>query len=119
LHGHHWPGNVRELRNAVERAVLLCEASAIGPSDLGLSTSRPEGEPPGEGAFRFTLPSGGIPLKEAERRILLAALERVGWVQKEAAGLLGITKRAIHYKIELHGITHTSWTKNRPGGDEG
>ena len=30
LRRHHWPGNVRELRNAVERAVLLCEGSAIG-----------------------------------------------------------------------------------------
>jgi DNA-binding NtrC family response regulator len=34
LLGYPWPGNVRELRNAVERAVLLCEGAEIGPEDL-------------------------------------------------------------------------------------
>ncbi|MBI5015755.1 MAG: sigma-54-dependent Fis family transcriptional regulator [Deltaproteobacteria bacterium] len=120
LREHRWPGNVRELRNAVERAVLLTEAEVIGPADLGLGTPRPRSapEPQAQDTFRFSLPDQGVPLKEAERQILLTALERTGWVQKEAARLLGITKRAMHYKVELHGITHPSWTKNRPRPEE-
>ncbi|GAB4283647.1 MAG: sigma 54-interacting transcriptional regulator [Deferrisomatales bacterium] len=118
---HSWPGNVRELRNAVERAVLLAEGDAITEADLGLGEPlRPAAQatPPLQGqAFHFHFPPGGVPLKEAERELLLAALRAAGWVQKDAARLLGITKRAIHYKIEQHGITHPSWAKNRPKTD--
>ncbi|NTU59739.1 MAG: hypothetical protein HGA98_01625, partial [Deltaproteobacteria bacterium] len=58
-------------------------------------------------------------LKDAEKDLILAALDQAHWVQKDAAKLLGITKRAMHYKIELHGIMHPSWAKNRPqGGDD-
>jgi len=120
LRKHAWPGNVRELRNAVERAILLGEGPSVLPSDLGLE-SAPAPRPPlgdeeleGE-SFHFHFPPGGVTLKDAERELILAALHRSNWVQKDAANLLGVTKRAIHYKIEQHGITHPSWTKNRPG----
>ena len=122
LRRHTWPGNVRELRNAVERAVILAETDRIGAQDLGIEAAagpRPPGEWEGKD-FRFCFPPQGVSLEAAERELLLAALRRAHWVQKEAARLLGITKRAIHYKIEKHGITHPSWTKNRPpepGGD--
>jgi two-component system response regulator HydG len=36
LEAHDWPGNVRELRNAIERAVALCEGHAIDATDLGI-----------------------------------------------------------------------------------
>jgi DNA-binding NtrC family response regulator len=110
---HRWPGNVRELRNAVERAVLLCEGPSIAPADLGLE-ERGAPRSADTGSFRFHFPSAGLPLKEAEKELIVAALERAHWVQKEAAKLLGITKRAMHYKVELHSLTHPSWTKNRP-----
>jgi DNA-binding NtrC family response regulator len=119
LRGHAWPGNIRELRNAVERAVLLAEGPTVTPEDLRLErTHAPalrdddlEGE-----ILRFRFPAEGVTLKDAERDLILAALQRTGWVQKDAARLLGVTKRAIHYKIEQHGLTHPSWTKNRPKG---
>ncbi len=118
LRRHPWPGNVRELRNAVERAVLLSEGPVISASDLGLPEAAPPGPKDWEGeAFRFYFPPGGVPLDVAEKELLLAALRRARWVQKDAARLLGITKRAIHYKIEKYGITHPSWTKNRPPPD--
>jgi len=119
LREHAWPGNVRELRNAVERAILLGEGPSVLPADLGLESApaprAPRGGEDMEGkSFQFRFPAGGVPLKDAERELILAALHRSNWVQKDAAHLLGITKRAIHYKIEQHGITHPSWTKNRP-----
>ncbi len=115
LRRHTWPGNVRELRNAVERAVLLAEGDRITARDLGLEDApRPPPERWEGEAFRFEFPAEGVPLEVAERELVLAALRRAGWVQKEAARLLGITKRAMHYKIRKHGITHPSWTRNRP-----
>ncbi len=115
LRRHTWPGNVRELRNAVERAVLLAEGDRITARDLGLEDAPRHAPERWEGeAFRFEFPAEGVPLEVAERELVLAALRRAGWVQKDAARLLGITKRAMHYKIRKHGITHPSWTKNRP-----
>ncbi len=113
---HPWPGNVRELRNAVERAALLAEGDEIGPSDL--FPGIPEG---GElfGTWRPVLPPGGISFEEAERGILLAALERTGFVQKDAAQLLGISRRKLNYRVRRLGIRHPTWRRNRgpdPGG---
>ncbi len=117
LRRHTWPGNVRELRNAVERAVLLAEGDRITARDLGLEDApRPAPERWEGEAFRFAFPAEGVPLEVAEKELVLAALRRAGWVQKEAARLLGITKRAMHYKIRKHGITHPSWIRNRPPG---
>ena len=54
-----------------------------------------------------------LSLEEAERELILQALERCGWVQKEAARLLGISSRALNYKIKRFGITHSGWKQNR------
>ena len=43
----------------------------------------------------------------------MEALEKTDWVQKEAAKLLGISQRAMNYKIQVHGICHPKWRKNR------
>jgi len=121
LKNHSWPGNVRELRNAVERAVLLSEGDAVVASDLGLERiEKPSEEAKGmEGdKFKFIFPQSGLALKDAERELIIAALKRCHWIQKNAAKLLGITKRAMHYKIEQHGITHPAWAKNRPKEDD-
>ncbi|HQI81385.1 MAG TPA: helix-turn-helix domain-containing protein, partial [Deltaproteobacteria bacterium] len=49
----------------------------------------------------------------SERDMILDALRKNDWVQKEAASMLGISKRVIHYKIRKYGITHPRWIKNR------
>jgi len=53
-------------------------------------------------------------LRVLERRAIIAALEQVGWRQDRAALLLGVSKRVLGYKVERHGITHTSWRRNTP-----
>jgi DNA-binding NtrC family response regulator len=113
LQAHRWPGNVRELRNAVERAVLMAEGPRVLARDLALGDAS-AGEAAG---WRPELPAGGVDLREVERELVLEALRRVGWVQKEAAALLGVSRRKLNYMVQRMGITHPSWRRNRPARD--
>jgi transcriptional regulator with GAF, ATPase, and Fis domain len=99
LSRHSWPGNVRELENVIERAVVMTSGRLIPASALQLESM----SVPGEQAVR--LPATGIPLEEIERQALVQALQMSGWVQKDAARLLSISPRAMHYKIRTLNIT--------------
>ncbi len=107
---YHWPGNIRELENAIERAVLLAEGDTITTEDLNLFFA---GEGPDEDDEHIKLPAKGIRLEEAERQLIEQALQRSSWVQKEAALLLGVSTRALNYKIKQFGFTHPGWKQNR------
>jgi DNA-binding NtrC family response regulator len=102
LRAYKWPGNVRELRNLIERAVLLSEASTLGPSDFdSLHTSRLEG---GTSPTGFALPSEGVNLDEVEKTLVIQALERAHGNQTRAAALLGLHRDQIRYRIEKFGL---------------
>jgi two-component system, NtrC family, response regulator AtoC len=107
---YHWPGNIRELENTMERAILLTEGDMITTEDLNLffAGEGPEGE-----EERIRLPAKGIRLTDAERELISQALQRSAWVQKDAARLLGISTRALNYKIKRFGFTHPGWKQNR------
>jgi two-component system response regulator AtoC len=107
---YHWPGNIRELENTMERAVLLAEGDMITNEDLNLFFAHESALGEEE---RLKLPVAGIRLEDAERDLILQALERCSWVQKDAAQLLGISSRALNYKIKRFGFTHPSWKQNR------
>ena len=51
-----------------------------------------------------TIPPGGIPLEEIERQAIIEALKMSNWVQKDAAALLRISPRVVHYKVKLLAI---------------
>lgn len=92
-----WPGNVRELKNAIEAGAVLCKDGTLRPSDLQLSglPQRP---------LKPVQESDSLSLEESERHAIIRALQQAGWVQKDAANILGISRRAIHYKIKKYGI---------------
>jgi DNA-binding NtrC family response regulator len=115
LLAYPWPGNVRELRNVVQRAVLMGSGPWVEPGDLGLPRDRamPIGRPVTSGGS-IQLPEGGVDLEEVERVLIVQALERAGWVQKDAARLLHMSRRRLNYRIAKLGITHPSWRRNRP-----
>ena len=108
LTSYGWPGNVRELQNCVERTVILCDASEIGPRHLNLSSGRPP--------ERATDPwddidlSGSLAdasrrvLAEVERRKILQALREAGSNTGRAADVLQISHRALMVKMEQHGV---------------
>jgi DNA-binding NtrC family response regulator len=110
LLNYQWPGNIRELENTLERAVLLCEGEVVTKAGLGrmLIPEKDSGE-----AGQIALPAGGVNLEEVERSFVQQALERTGWIQKEAAKLLGVSSRVLNYKIKRFGMTHPSWKLNR------
>jgi len=110
LRAHRWPGNVRELRNVIERAVLMAEGLRIRAHDVALGSASPA--VPG-GGWQPELPAGGVDLREVERGLVLEALRRAGWVQKDAAALLRVSRRKLNYMIQRMGITHPAWRRNR------
>ena len=109
LRAHAWPGNVRELRNVIERAVLLADGERIEPDDVDLPDA-PQGV---TGEIRVEIPPQGISLRILERSAVLAALRRAGYVQKDAAALLGVSRRKLNYMVQRMRITHPSWRRNR------
>ena len=94
---YDYPGNVRELENILERAATWCDGRAIRRRDLRLP------EPgPAAGAAEASL---GDYLSGVERDRILAALERTRWNRTRAARLLGISLRALRYRLEKLGLT--------------
>lgn len=104
IQGYDWPGNIRQLANAIERAVILEEEDVIGLSSLHI---------PEMGRALTPLVQTTEHLETHERELILRALTENLWVQKDAAKCLGISPRALNYKIKKFGITHQNWRKHK------
>jgi DNA-binding NtrC family response regulator len=102
---------VRELRNAIERAALMAEGPRIRAEDLALCG---ELALPAPGGSAARLAGAQVDLREMERSLVVEALQRAGWVQKDAARLLGVSRRKLNYMVQRMGITHPGWRRNRP-----
>ncbi len=104
--GYGWPGNVRELWHALERAALLSEGELITERDLPAHLMAPQGE------LAVPLPGESLVLPEAtarvvqevERELIRRALGRTAGNRTEAARLLGISRRALVYKLKAYGL---------------
>ena len=96
LLGYAFPGNVRELENILERALTLCENDEIKVADLRLPAIGP-----GSAVAASELQSY---LDHVGRERILAALEQAHWNKTKAAKLLGITFRALRYRLQKLGI---------------
>jgi two-component system response regulator AtoC len=98
---YSWPGNVRELENCLERAAIMAGDQPLEPSHLPehIRQKRVLERP---SAFR--LPETGISLDELEKSLILQALELKAGNKTKAAGMLGITRRALYSKMHTHGI---------------
>ncbi len=94
LRDYAFPGNVRELENILERAATLCESAEIELNDLQLPATT-EGRPPDE------LQDW---LDQLERQRILDALTQTRGNKTRAARLLGITFRALRYRLSRLGM---------------
>ena len=121
LEAHDFPGNVRELENVLERAFTLCEGDQIEPEDLQLapatSPALPRSGGPEDAGAEATpasavaagedgeheLPEGEnleSYLEGIERSLIMRALDANRWNKTAAAKDLGITFRALRYKLK-------------------
>jgi two-component system response regulator AtoC len=100
LGNHDWPGNVRELRNAIERAMVLRGGGVITADDLP-ERVRDAGRRARPAATDNSMREQ---LAELERGAIVDALELHGSNQTRAARQLGISRRALIYKMEKLGL---------------
>jgi DNA-binding NtrC family response regulator len=98
LQQHAWPGNVRQLRNAIERAVVLCEGPVVEEAHLPervVTASDPA--PPAQGPLEHKLAS-------LEQKSIEDMLRECGGNQSEAARRLGISRRSLIYRMKKLGL---------------
>ncbi len=112
LKGHSWPGNVRELENAIERAVVLAPRGGgisadlireyIDPVTFDSSTSL------------VSVPAEGLPMKSVvtdfQKQLIVDALRKTHWVQKEAAKLLDLKPTTLNEMIKRYGIREENFS---------
>ena len=115
LSHYDFPGNVRELENIIERALALCSDSLITTADLQLAPLGVHETALGQNILgESNVLNGQItnckyPLTEyldrVEREAILEALNQTGFNRTAAAKVLGVTFRALRYRMARLGIT--------------
>jgi two-component system response regulator AtoC len=99
LRAYSWPGNVRELANVIERAVIM-SSGVINAQDLpGLAL--------GSAPPRVVIPEAGTLrdiLHQVEKQVIARTLQACGGSRGRTANILDISRRALQYKIDEHGL---------------
>jgi two-component system response regulator PilR (NtrC family) len=110
LQEYGFPGNVRELENIIERALTLTTSGAITLEHVKLRPATVFSVPaPSTDAAAATYPNAephalGEQLEDIERAAIIKALEQTRYNKTAAAKLLGMTFRALRYRIKKLGI---------------
>jgi two-component system, NtrC family, response regulator AtoC len=124
LTDYDWPGNVRELENLVKRAVVLGSDAPIkkeishnmarqqsvashqpsAPVPAAPAAAAPAPQPPADQNSYSLKDISRTAARGAERELILKMLQQTRWNRKETAALLGISYKALLYKIKENGL---------------
>ncbi|WP_041370080.1 sigma-54-dependent transcriptional regulator [Methylovorus glucosotrophus] len=101
---YRWPGNVRELRHQISRAVLLSKTAQIRLQDVALPVELVANVKLTTTATEDVAAATRMTLDAAEKLMIEKTLEQTHFNISEAARQLGITRMAMRYRMEKHGI---------------
>ncbi len=93
-----WPGNVRQLRNVIERVVVTTRIAVVTPSDLPAFLQEHEQVGPS-----FTV-QVGTTIADVEKLLIQRTLSQLTSNRAEAARILGISRRALQYKLKRYDL---------------
>ncbi len=99
---YRWPGNVRELHTAIEHAVVLCRGEKISLRDLPASVRGQSVTMPATTTPSSPSTSDGMTVKDAEKQLIIRALEEARGNRSEAAQKIGISRRTLHRKLHTY-----------------
>ena len=94
---YDWPGNIRELKNCIQSMVVLSKKNELGISDIPLAVRNHKKNTP-------SYLSSGIPMKQAEKNIIIQTLNSTRFNKTKAAKILGISRRTLHRKINEYSL---------------
>lgn len=103
LRRYPWPGNVRELKNVIQRAILMAKGEEFTP-DLIPARIREAAEPDADPSVQAFPIQVGMTLEAVEKEFIRMTLVLTGGNKKEAASVLGISRRALYNKLKKHGL---------------
>lgn len=136
LKAYHWPGNVRELKNAVYRAVILCDTGELTAGDFAQIGAGSEAARSAQQSARFNLvdqdlgvTSAGLfsgidgtgevrTLAAAEEEMIRFAIAHYDGQISEVARRLGIGRTTLYRKLKEYGIDVASISGKGSGGEE-
>ena len=102
-----WPGNVRQLRNTIERVVITCREPVVQIADLPDFLREHD-----RNSTLFTI-RPGTSLAEVEKLLIRQTLTHVSSNREEAAKTLGISRRALQYKLKEYGLLGRGMSNSR------
>jgi DNA-binding NtrC family response regulator len=98
LINHAWPGNVRELRNLIQRLVVTAPGGPIKPENLPRALAAVDAD-----TTQISIELGAS-IEEVEAELIRQTLGRITSNRRQAASVLGISVRALQYKLKKYGI---------------
>jgi two-component system, NtrC family, response regulator AtoC len=98
LQSYDWPGNVRELRNCIESMVVLSKNSILGEEGIPIQIRR------GQTDIPVLSEPDSFSVKTMEKELIRSAITKASGNKKNAAELLGISRRTLYRKMEKYGL---------------
>ncbi len=96
LEKYHWPGNIRELQHAIERAVIMCDGNNLSNDEFFFLIQN-------SGGSNDTA-SDSFNLDDAEKNVILKAINKHSGNISKAAKELGLTRASLYRRLEKHGL---------------